>query len=70
MATIKELLKQLPLQKRLQAMENIRLQEFEGFQKSLSREFTGLENALSGIFVFKKTRQGHEYWTNIINQFK
>lgn len=56
-----EHLKKLPLQKRLQAMENIRKQ---GSNFMLKYEYEGIW-MLAGLFVFQETRQGHDYWINI-----
>jgi hypothetical protein len=59
--TVREILKSLPLQKRLQAIENIRLQKGLDYLNYVS--ITGL----SGFFIFDKTRQGHIYWWRIKN---
>jgi len=62
--TRKEHLKKLPLQKRLQAMENIRKEcLFVSFQERLNHKT--YNTTLMGLFVFMNTRQGHDYWMNI-----
>ena len=58
----REHLKVLPLQKRLQAMENIRKVGY--FEQSLNYE-CGSFSTLSGIITFKYTKQGHNYWWDI-----
>lgn len=62
--TRKEHLKKLPLQKRLQAMENIRKQT-SGFTLSERLDHSTGVMILSGSFVFMNTRQGHDYWMGI-----
>tara|TARA_R110000782_G_scaffold202500_1_gene291031 strand:+ start:284 stop:535 length:252 start_codon:yes stop_codon:yes gene_type:complete len=65
MKTVKEHLKKLPLQKRLQAMENIRKLSYS---YSLSERMNSIRHetsTLSGSFIFEDTRQGHNYWSNI-----
>jgi hypothetical protein len=61
--TRREHLKVLPLQKRLQAMENIRKEAF----KSLSHELDKLSDNrfLLKSFTFSYTRQGNKYWWDI-----
>lgn len=66
--TRREHLKVLPLQKRLQAMENIRKEAFPSFEKS-SIEKHSEYNLLAGCFVFSYTRQGHKYWFDINEKY-
>lgn len=67
MKTIKEHLKKLPLQKRLQAIENIRKQNSD-LVFSLNWK-TNTENAISGKFIFCDTKQGHDYWYDINQKY-
>lgn len=60
--TRREHLKVLPLQKRLQAMENIRKSYY--FERVLDKKCS-LEYTLSGAITFSYTKQGHDYWWNI-----
>jgi hypothetical protein len=62
--TRREHLKVLPLQKRLQAMENIRKEAFPSFQKAL--DYIDVHgNFLIGTFTFYYSREGADYWFNI-----
>ena len=62
--TRREHLKVLPLQKRLQAMENIRKEAFPSFQKALElKDVHG--NFLMGQFSFHHSREGADYWFDI-----
>lgn len=55
--------KKLPLQKRLQAMENIRkTRRYFSFYALLNMDTT---LPLSGGFNFSRSRQGRKYWMNI-----
>lgn len=65
--TRKEHLKKLPLQKRLQAMENIRKREssFPFFEIVTDESHTDYVLC----FIYDKTRQGHEYWMNINRKY-
>jgi hypothetical protein len=66
--TLREWLKLLPLQKRLQAIENIR--RYKPFELNYcldSIEYKYL--ILAHCFVFSETRQGHDYWQNINNKY-
>jgi hypothetical protein len=66
---LKEWLKLLPLQKRLQALENIRRRDsFQGYFDSLNY-YLNKSSTLRGSFIFQNTRQGHEYWVNIDNKY-
>jgi hypothetical protein len=65
---LREWLKLLPLQKRLQAIENIRRDNI--FNLSYHLDYTGSKHTtLTGSFVFEKTRQGHNYWQNINDKY-
>jgi len=63
--TRKQHLQKLPLQKRLQAMENIRREESPAFSVSLNREISEAKMVLLGAFDFMKNRQSFDYWWNI-----
>lgn len=68
--TRKEHLQKLPLQKRLQAMENIRKNgSLAGFEANVNHATSNIKHFLSGCFVFEHTRQGHEYWWNIQEKY-
>jgi len=60
--TRREHLKVLPLQKRLQAMEEIRKVGY--FEEHLKQECDSY-SAIAGCVTFLYTKQGHEYWWNI-----
>jgi hypothetical protein len=65
---VREWLKLLPLQKRLQAIENIRRDNDRKLCYDLN--YIGFKIiALTGSFVFSKTRQGHDYWQNINDKY-
>tara|TARA_R110000851_G_scaffold227491_1_gene380300 strand:- start:116 stop:364 length:249 start_codon:yes stop_codon:yes gene_type:complete len=68
MKTIKEHLKKLPLQKRLQAMENIRRGSPYSLSERMNR-ITKEQDVLSPSFIFEHTKQGHNYWWNINEQY-
>lgn len=68
MKTIKEHLKVLPLQKRLQATENSREYRKKEFKIYLNLE-TEKEFTLIGAFIFRNTKQGFDYWANINRQY-
>jgi hypothetical protein len=70
MATVREELKKLPLQKRLQAIENIRKQNIMvcGLKKALDDEYSN-GNFLISYFSFTDTRQGLDYWFDIYGQY-
>lgn len=61
---LKNLLKKLPLQKRLQAMENIRRRTTDMIKFNDVLNITNQKD-LKGSFVFAKTKQGHSYWMEI-----
>jgi hypothetical protein len=66
--TVREWLNLLPLQKRLQAIENIRRDkpfELNYCLDSIECKYI----TLIGGFVFEKTRQGYNYWQNINNKY-
>lgn len=66
--TVKQHLQILPLQKRLQAIENIRRQSTCGFKYDLSYRIEK-RLALIGSVAFVLTKQGHDYWRNINNKY-
>jgi hypothetical protein len=66
--TLREWLKLLPLQKRLQAIENIRRDNIPNLIYHLNFKYCK-SSTLAGSFVFSKTRQGHDYWQNINNKY-
>lgn len=66
--TVKEHLQVLPLQKRLQAMENIRRESFPMFSKHLSFKCER-KNLLMGQFTFSYTRQSADYWFEINSKY-
>lgn len=66
--TRREHLKVLPLQKRLQAMENIRKEAFPSFQESLNNKCE-LEDMLIQLFSFHYSREGFQYWFNINSKY-
>lgn len=70
METVEQHFKKLPLQIRLKAMENTRLQTKCSFKKKLSIEVENLWQALQGSFVFSATREGFEFWFNVIIKYK
>lgn len=61
--TRKQHLQKLPLQKRLQAMENIRRGQSFSLQERINDECFTKENVL--CFIYDETRQGHSYLWNI-----
>jgi len=64
--TRKQHLQKLPLQKRLQAMENIRKSGFpSGF---LNREDDS-NFILMGLFSFYESKQGADYWFEIDKKY-
>jgi hypothetical protein len=66
--TLREWLKLLPLQKRLQAIENVR--RYKPFELNYCLDFIqSKEITLVGGFVFERTRQGYNYWMNINNKY-
>ena len=62
--TRREHLKVLPLQKRLQAMENIRKIRTTGFNNALN-ELVDARSSLRCAFTYFWTKQGGFYWCNI-----
>ena len=64
--TLREWLKLLPLQKRLQAIENIR--RYKPFELNYCLDFMQSKDSTLG-FVFKRTRQGYNYWETINNKY-
>ena len=66
--TLREWLKLLPLQKRLQAIENIR--RYKPFELNYCLDFMqSKDSTLAGGFLFKETRQGYNYWENINDKY-
>ena len=65
--TRKEHLQKLPLQKRLQAMENIRREAFRSFSHELNKD--GNNGFLLKSFTFHYTRQGSKYWWDIQEKY-
>jgi len=66
MATLREELQKLPLQKRLQAIENIRKWNIFliGLEKTL--DMNCIDGCfLIGQFSFSETRQGLDYWYRV-----
>ena len=66
--TLREWLKLLPLQKRLQAIENIRRDNIPNLSYHLDFKYCK-SSTLAGSFVFEKTRQGYNYWMNINDKY-
>lgn len=68
--TVREHLKKLPLQKRLQAMENIRKANIlnKGLKYSLNFEIDGFQ-LIGGFFDWKKTKQGICYWSKVQDNY-
>lgn len=66
--TVKQHLQVLPLQKRLQAMENIRKESFPMFSKHLEHKCEH-KNVLMVQFTFSYTRQGSDYWFKINSKY-
>jgi len=66
--TRKQHLQKLPLQKRLQAMENIRRDSNIGFVKTLSSEIEPYMVIYAGFDMFG-SRQGFSYWDKIHNKY-
>jgi hypothetical protein len=65
---VRQWLKLLPLQKRLQAIENTRRDNNLNLFYDL--DYIGFKRTtLTGSFVFEKTKQGHNYWQNINNKY-
>jgi len=63
--TRREHLKVLPLQKRLQAMENIRKSGFpKGYMDTALINFS-----LLGLFSFHESKQGADYWWKIESKY-
>jgi len=66
--TRKEHLQKLPLQKRLQAMENTRRAcGFFWINKEVPDY--AIKGLLSGLFVFTETKEGYRYWWNIQRKY-
>lgn len=72
MAQTKSILLQLPLQKRLQFKEAVRKQILRdnngiAFQEKFkdADRYTDLGVVILCLFSWEKSKQGHEYWSNI-----
>jgi len=68
--TRKEHLQKLPLQKRLQAMDNIRKNgSLATFEANINQPCSNVKFFLAGCFIFQNTRQGRYYWWNIQQKY-
>lgn len=56
----------LPLQKRLQAMENIRKHSHLHLKEAMN-EIT--VDPMTAVFIFDLTKQGHYYWMEINEKY-
>jgi hypothetical protein len=65
--TRKQHLQKLPLQKRLQAMENIRKQDSGFFLENINHNPSTIYGLLG--FVYTETKQGHSYWWDIQEKY-
>lgn len=65
--TVREHLKRLPLQKRLQAMEATRRLN-TSFNVRLNST-CDQNGALTGAFVFDDSKQGHDHWMDLHNKY-
>lgn len=64
--TVREILLDLPLQKRLQFKEELRRIGNTSFQEALSNDFQdSLTSIIGGYFIWADTRQGLSYWSEI-----
>jgi len=63
-----EHLKKLPLQKRLQAMENIRRLNVFGLSESLNYNIDP-RSTLYGAFALTDTKEGFSYWDKINDKY-
>ena len=69
MATVREELQKLPLQKRLQAIENIRRKNIFLLGLKRTLDMTCFKGCfLVGHFSFTETRQGLDYWYRVIEE--
>jgi hypothetical protein len=69
MNTRKQHLQKLPLQKRLQFMEQIRKHSHLKLGEAMC-EITGyLAFPMISVVIFDLTKQGHEYWMNINSKY-
>lgn len=66
--TVKEHLKMLPLQKRLQATEEIRKNAFPSFKETMNYK-SDSKNFLMGLFTFHYSRKGADYWFKINKKY-
>ena len=62
MKKVKEHLKLMPLQIRLQFMEETRLQRKNYFQRVMNTEFHSINEALFSCFAFGNSVKGSKYW--------
>lgn len=65
--TRREYLKVLPLQKRLQAMENIRI--FNHFFQEAVNSMCDKNYVILEMFTFTHTKQGSDYWWTINEKY-
>lgn len=64
--TVREILLELPLQKRLQFKEELRRIGNRPFQEVLSDSFLdSITDVIGGYFTWTDTRQGLDYWSEI-----
>lgn len=69
--TRREWFKRLPLQVRLNAIEQVRRESCSdsSFQKRMRFEFDSFSDCLISSFKFIKTKQSNIYWLNILNKY-
>ena len=67
--TRREHLKVLPLQKRLQFIEQIRKHSHLNLQEAMN-EIVGCSGMpMTSVFIFDSSKQGHCYWCNINSKY-
>ena len=59
MATIKDYFEELPEPYKTQAIEN-------SSEESLNKKSPSLKSAICNAFMWGATRQGHNYWRNLL----
>lgn len=68
--TVREILLELPLQKRLQFKEELRRIGNTPFQEALSFDWMeDMYSVVSGLFTWSDSRQGANYWIEIISKY-